>query len=406
ECYWPVESTNLPNINESLLLFTEQLAQAGARTARELYGCDGWCAHHGVDIWFNTSPTDGQTYWGLYPMAGVWIMQQLYEHFKFNPDTTYLRRIYPLLKGSTEFLLDFMVTDPESGYLVTVPSTSPENSFLDEQGRSVGVSFGSAGDIQLARNQIRNFIEASTFLSTDPELRQKAIRALEKLPPHKIGRYGQLQEWFFDFKEAEPTHRHTSHLLAVYPDDDITLRKTPELAEAAKVVLQRRGDINMGWSGAWKINLLARLEESEEAYEILHKMLTDVSIHPRSEDSRISPSFEGNQGIQAVTSGIGEMLLQSHSGEIYLLPALPSAWKNGTVEGLRARGGFEVDLRWEEGSLSEAVINATQNGVCKLRAKTAVKISTGGIQVASSSNKDGVVEFQTKSGKAYLVESL
>ncbi|KAA6309431.1 hypothetical protein EZS27_039074, partial [termite gut metagenome] len=274
ECYWPVESTHLPRINESLLLFVENLAEAGKRTAKELYGCRGWCAHHGTDVWFNTAPTDGDPLHATYPVAGMWLMQQLYEHYRYNPNVDYLQRIYPLLKGTAEFCLDFLVKDPVTGYMVTCPASSPENSFIDDKGNNVSISLGSSGDIQIARNLLRNYIEAAGILNTDAELSNQSATILEQLPPHQIGGFGQLQEWIYDFKESEVTHRHMSHLWAAYPDDDITFRKTPELAEAVKVVLQRRGDINMGWSGAWKINQHARLEEADEAYSILHKMLT------------------------------------------------------------------------------------------------------------------------------------
>jgi alpha-L-fucosidase 2 len=228
--------------------------------------------------------------------------------------------------------------------------------------------------------------------------------AIQQMPPHQIGRFGQLQEWVYDFTEWDVMHRHLSHLFAAYPDDDITLRNSPELAEAVKVVLKRRGDINRGWSGSWKINLHARLEEPEAAYNILHTMLTDISIHPMAEDSDITPSFEGNQAIQGITAGITELLMQSHSGEISLLPALPAQWPTGAIEGLRARGGFGVDLSWKDGQLDKAVIRSTQDAPCRIRTKKPVKIYANGKAIETSGKDENLVEFQSKAGWNYVIE--
>ena len=406
ECYWPVESTNLPNINGSLLLFVENLAQAGARTAKELYGCRGWTAHHGTDIWFDTAPTDGNPQYATWPMGGAWLMQQLFEHYNYTCDTSYLKKIYPLLKGSAQFFLDFLITDPENGWLVTCPSTTPENSFRDDSGRVCSVSMGTSMDNQIIRNLFRNCVTACKVLNRDSLMRQKLEADLKRLPPHQIGRFGQLQEWLYDFKEVEPTHRHLSPLFAAFPDDDITLHKTPELAKAVDVVLKRRGDINLGWSGAWKINLHARLEEPEAAYDVLKNMLTEVSLHPREADSRITPSFEGNQGIQGVTSGIAEMLMQSQSSEISLLPALPKEWNDGGIQGLVARGGYIVTIFWHDGKLTRAFINSKFNHKCRVRTKTDAKILSDGKEIKTDNPESNVFEFNAEAGKIYEVVSL
>ncbi|HEV2479034.1 MAG TPA: glycoside hydrolase family 95 protein [Puia sp.] len=403
ECYWPVESTNLARLNQSLLLFTGQLAQAGRRTAKELYNCRGWVAHHGTDVWFNTAPTDRNREASIWPMGGAWLMQQLYDHYEYSLDKQYLENIYPLLKGSAEFFLDYLITDPATGYLVTCPSTSPENDFLTDDGKIGAVTMGSTMDNEILRNLFSHTIAAATILGSDHDLCSELERAYKRLPPLKIGKFGQLQEWMEDVKENDPGHRHISHLFASYPDDAITLRETPELAQAVRVVLQRRGDINRGWSGAWKINQHARLEEPEAAYKILVSMLTDVSIHPRAEDSRITPSFEGNQGIQGVTAGIAEMLLQSHSGEISLLPALPAEWPKGRVTGLRGRGNYTVDIQWDKRQLSNATLVSGITQTCRLRTKRPVRIFLNGRDVAARQVEKNVYVFRVIAGKKYRI---
>jgi alpha-L-fucosidase 2 len=338
-------------------------------------------------------------------MGGAWLMQQLYDHYLYDPDPEYLQRIYPLLKGATEFILDFLVKDPVTGYMVTCPSSSPENEFIDDNGKVAAISLGASGDMQIVRNLLRNFVAASETLNTDAGMREQSATVLEQLPPHQVGSFGQLQEWLYDFEEAEVTHRHTTHLYAVYPDDDITLRKTPELAEAVKTTLKRRGggDTNLGWSGAWKINLYSRLDEPEQAYGVLQKMLADVSIHPVAEDSRITPSFEGNQGIQGVTAGIAEMLMQSHSGEISLLPALPKQWPNGAVSGFRAKGGFDIDMEWKNSALAKAVIKANYDKPCRIRTKTSVKVFSKDKPVETAVLDENLIEFDAKAGEKYVI---
>lgn len=403
ECYWPVESTNLARLNQSLLLFVRQLAQAGSRTAKELYNCRGWVAHHGTDVWFNTAPTDRNREASIWPMGGAWLMQQLYDHYQYNLDKKYLEDIYPLLKGAAQFFLDYLITDPATGYLVTCPSTSPENDYLTDSGKIAAVTMGSTMDNELLRNLFSHTISAAKILGKDAGLCRDLDSVYKRLPPLKIGRFGQLQEWMEDVKEVDPEHRHLSPLFAAYPDDAITLLRTPELAQAVKVVLQRRGDINKGWSGAWKINEYARLEEPEPAYKILRPMLTDVSIHPRAEDSRITPSFEGNQGIQGVTAGIAEMLLQSHSGEISLLPALPAEWPQGRVTGLRGRGDYTVDIQWENQQLSHATLISGITQVCHLRTKKAVNIVLDGKKVPFRHIEKDLYLFKVFAGKKYKI---
>lgn len=383
ECYWPAENTNLPGTNEALLAFTEQLAEAGSRTAKELYGCNGWVAHHGTDVWMNTAPTDS-TGPGIWPTGGAWLLQNLWEHYEFKADRAYLRRIYPLFKGSAEFFLDYLVEDPKHKWLVTAPSVSPENSFFTREGQRTQVCMGPTLDNDLLRDLFNHTIEASQVLDVDAEFRQKLAAACKHLPPDRIGKHGQVQEWLEDFDEPEVTHRHLSPLYGFFPSNQITKENEPKMVEAVRVTLNRRGFTNLGWSGAWKINILARLAEGDRAHGILQKMLTEISLHPSKEDSDRVPSLEGNQGIQGVTAGIAEMLLQSHDGFITLLPALPAAWPEGKVEGLRARGGFIVDMQWKERRLERVRITSALGNRCVVR--------SGG----------RVIDFATKRHESYL----
>jgi alpha-L-fucosidase 2 len=401
ECYWPVENANIPTASDALLTFTENLAASGSRTAKELYGCRGWCAHHGTDIWMNTTVTDGMT-WGMTPLMGAWMMQSLWEHYRYDPDPQYLARIYPLLKGSAEFGLDYLVEDPKHHWLVTCPSASSENSFLLPDGGQTALCAGPAIDSELLRDIFNECIEASTTLGVDEKLSGELKAAIPRLPPFQTGKQGQLLEWLEEYPEAEVQHRHISHLYAAFPSDQITMRGTPDLATAVRKVLERRGD-NLGWSAAWKINLYARLGDGESAYRVLHGLQTEISIHPQRDDSDRVPSMEGNQGIQAFTAGIAEMLLQSHTGELELLPALPREWSTGSARGLRARGGFTVDVAWKDGKLSSANVRAKYAGSCRLRSATQVKVANGNGEVAVRRIDANTIEFAAAANGVYSV---
>jgi alpha-L-fucosidase 2 len=399
ECYWPAESANLAETSDALFTFIENLAASGSRTAKDLYGCRGWCAHHGTDIWMNTAMTDGTT-WGMTPLMGAWMVQSLWEHYRFDPDPQYLAKIYPLLKGAAEFGVDYLVEEPEHHWLVTCPSASPENSFLLADGSQNALCAGPALDSELLRDLFTECVEASTKLGVDEGLRGQLKAALPRLPPLQIGAQGRLLEWLDDYPEAEVQHRHISHLYAAYPGDQITPRGTPELAAAVRQVLARRGD-NLGWSAAWKINLYARLGDAESADRVLRGLQPEISIHPQRDDSDRVPSMEGNQGLQAFTAGVVEMLLQSHTGEIELLPALPKEWPAGSVRGLRARGGFTVDEAWQDGKLASATVRAKYAGPCRLRTAAAVTVRAGDQVVAVRPVDAHTLEFSAAANTVY-----
>ncbi|TMR13870.1 glycoside hydrolase family 95 protein [Nonomuraea turkmeniaca] len=398
--YWPADTTNLSECYEPVFKMINELAVSGARTARVQYNAGGWVTHHNTDAWRGTSVVDGAL-WGMWQTGGAWLATLIWDHYTFTGDLEFLRQYYPAMKGAAQFFLETLVEEPNLRYLVTNPSNSPE---LPHHA-GVSVCAGPTMDNQILRDLFNGCAQAGQALGVDADFRAQILAARDRLPPMTTGSRGNIQEWLYDWVETEPAHRHISHLYGLHPSNQITKRGTPGLYTAARRTLELRGDDGTGWSLAWKINYWARMEEGGRAYALLRLLVRTDRLAPNMFDLHPPFQIDGNFG---ATSGIAEMLLHSHNGELHVLPALPPAWPNGKVQGLRGRGGYTVDITWSSGGATEVLIRFDRDGTVKVRGR----MFTGTFQVADAATgaavsvtrpESDVIGLTGQAGRTYRV---
>jgi alpha-L-fucosidase 2 len=390
----------------------KRVSVTGKETTRNFYNMGGWTMHHNTDLWATSNPMSGSPMWANWPMGGAWLSQHLWEHYLFSGDIDYLKKTaYPLMKESVAFYLDWLVED-KKGFLVTSPSTSPENVFISDTGFKGAVSVATTMDMSLLRNLLSNVITASEKLNEDESLRKLLAEKKSKLFPLQIGKKGNLQEWYKDWEDAEPQHRHISHLFGLFPGNEISPLTTPAFANAARKTLELRGDGGTGWSKGWKINVWARLLDGNHAYKLIREQLTITGdeltnysngggTYPNMLDAHPPFQIDGNFG---GVSGMIEMLLQSQNNELHLLPALPDAWANGNIKGLRARDGFEANIEWANGKLKTSTIKSLNGSTCNIRSSTPFKVKGASVKY-DQKNGNFTAQFPTTKGSVYTITS-
>lgn len=401
--YWPAESCNLSECHLPLFDLLERVCKNGRVTAKEMYGVEkGFVCHHNTDIWGDTAPQDLWMPATIWPTGGAWLALHIFEHYEYTLDKEFLEEKYHILKEAAEFFVRYLMDDGD-GHLVTCPSVSPENTYMTDKGVKGSLCIAPSMDSQIITVLFSDVIKASEILGKDKTLAKKLKSMIKKLPQPEIGKYGQIKEWAVDYDEVEVGHRHVSQLFALHPADLITPHKTPKLADAARATLVRRlihGGGHTGWSCAWITNMWARLYDGRMVYENLKKLITH-STSPNMLDSHPPFQIDGNFG---GTAAIAEALMQCCNGEINLLPALPDEWSSGHIKGLRAKGGFGVDIEWQDGKLKTAEITSDHGGECRLRTNCVVSIICHGENVGSRI-EDGVIVFSTNKGSIYTVKA-
>lgn len=408
--YWPAEVTNLSELHDPLFKMLKDLSVTGRETAKVMYGAKGWVTHHNTDLWRITGPVD-RPYAGLWPMGGNWLSQHLWDHYMFTGDQKFLKEYYPVLKGASEFYIDVLQEEPTHKWLVVAPSNSPENTYVP--GKRVSIAAGTTMDNQLLFDLFTKTEKAAEILNLDAGFRKTLKNTIARLAPMQIGKYSQLQEWMHDSDRKDDKHRHVSHLYGLYPGNQISPYRTPELFDAARTSLTYRGDPATGWSMGWKVNFWARFLDGNHAYKLITDQLklvggrvdsvntTGGGTYPNLFDAHPPFQIDGNFGC---TAGIAEMLLQSHDGAVHILPALPDNWPSGEINGLVARGGYVIDIAWKNKEITRLKISSKLGGNCRLRINKDMKLNTAGLTMASGANPN--VFYETPEIKIPLISPL